>query len=139
MEATTMIEQARRTAACAVAILVLAATAACGGGEKSSAEKDPPVVIPEETAVPYEGYESVDGLLVSADLSRVVLASPGRGQIVFRVRQENLPTIGLEHLQSHAGFTDIGFRVYYEQQGRRRYIIGAEEIPPPTGSEEEQR
>lgn len=53
--------------------------------------------------------------------------------VVFRVLQRDLQTIGIEHLASHAGVTDIGFRVYYEQKGKRRFIIGAEEIPPPTG------
>ena len=38
---------------------------------------------------------------------------------------------GLARVES--GVTDIGFRVYYEQKGERRFIIGAEEIPPPTG------
>jgi hypothetical protein len=54
-------------------------------------------------------------------------------RLVFRVRQRDLQTICIEHLASHAGVTDIGFRVYHEQKGKRRFIIGAEEIPPPAG------
>jgi hypothetical protein len=112
--------------------LAALAFGACGGGEASS-QDDPEVIVPEETAVPYEGYESVDGLLETAHMGGVVLVRPNGERIVFRVREQNLPTIGLEHLASHAGVTDIGFRVYYEQKGKRRFIIGAEEIPPPTG------
>lgn len=115
----------------AVGLLVLA-FGACGGGDNAG-ESDPEVIVPEETAVPYEGYESVDGFLESAHLGGVVLVLPNGHRQVFRVRQENLPTIGIEHLASHAGVTDIGFRVYYEQKGKRKFIIGAEEIPPPLG------
>jgi hypothetical protein len=110
--------------------LVVVALAGCGGDDQSSS--DPEVIVPEETAVPYEGYESVVGYLESADLQRVVLRTAEGKRVTFRVRQQNLPTIGLEHLQSHAGVTDIGFQVYYEQQGKRRFIIGAEEVPPPA-------
>jgi hypothetical protein len=113
----------------AVGLLALA-LAACGG---NSSEADPPVIVPEETAVPYEGYESVDGFLESARYSGVVLVLPNGTREVFRVRRENLQTIGLEHLASHAGVRDIGFRVYFEQKGKRKFIIGAEEIPPPLG------
>ena len=112
--------------------LIAFALAACGGDEASSGS-DPEVIVPEETAVPYEGYESVDGFLETAHLGGVVLVRPNGQRIVFRVRQRDLQTIGIEHLASHAGVTDIGFRVYYEQKGKRRFIIGAEEIPPPTG------
>jgi hypothetical protein len=111
--------------------LVVLAVGACGGGDEPAS--DPEVIVPEETAVPYEGYESVDGFLESAHRGGVVLVRPNGERIVFRVREQNLPTIGLEHLASHAGVTDIGFRVYYEQKGERRFIIGAEEIPPPAG------
>jgi hypothetical protein len=27
----------------------------------------------------------------------------------------------------------VGFRLYYEQKGKRKFIIGAEEMPPVTG------
>ena len=118
----------RRIAAGSLAVLALAG---CGGDSESAS--DPEVVVPQQTAVPYEGYESTVGFLESADIERVVLRSPEGEKIVFRVRQENLATIGIEHLASHAGYTDLGFKVYYEQQGKRRYIVGAEEIPPPTG------
>ena len=106
--------------------------AGCGGDDTSS-EADPEVIVPEETAVPYEGYESVDGFLETAHRGGVVLVRPDAERIIFRVREENLPTIGIEHLASHAGYRDIGFRVYYEQKGKRRFIIGAEEVPPPAG------
>jgi hypothetical protein len=114
-----------------VAVLAALVFAACGGGESSN--EDPEVIVPEETAVPYEGYERVDGFLETAHMGGVVLVRPDGERIIFRVREQNLPTIGLQHLASHAGTTDIGFRVYYEQKGKRRFIIGAEEIPPPTG------
>lgn len=111
--------------------LVALVLAGCGG-DGASSEADPEVIVPEQTAVPYEGYESVDGFLETAHLGAVVLVRPDGERIVFRVREENLPTIGIEHLASHAGVTDIGFRVYFEQKGKRRFIIGAEEIAPPT-------
>ena len=108
------------------------ALGACGGGDETTTS-DPEVIVPEETAVPYEGYESVDGFLETAHRGAVVLVQPNGKRVVFRVREQNLPTIGLEHLASHAGYSDIGFRVYYEPKGKRKFIIGAEEIPAPTG------
>ena len=117
----------KTTLACALAVVALGA---CGGDEPAA---DPEVIVPEETAVPYEGYERADGMLESADPKRVVLVTNEGERMVFRVREINLPTIQLPHLQSHAGAPGITFRVYYEQQGRRRFIIGAEELPPSGG------
>ena len=119
-----MLRNIRCLATCTLSVLALAG---CGGDEQSSS--DPQVIVPQATAVPYEGYENTVGFLESADLRRVVLRSPSGERIVFRVREENLQTIGLDHLASHAGYTDLGFKVYYEQERRRRYIIGAEEVP----------
>lgn len=116
-----------------IAVGLVALTFAACGGDDAASEADPPVIVPEETAVPYEGYETMDGFLESAHLGGVVLVLPNGKREVFRVREENLPTIGIEHLGSHAGVTDIGFRVYYEQKGQRKFIVGAEEIPPPAG------
>jgi len=110
--------------------LVALAFVACGGD--SSSEADPEVIVPEETAAPTQDYKTADGFLMSADQRGVVLQLPNGSRMVFDVREIDAATLGLEHLQSHAGYTDIGFRVYYEEKRERRFIVYAEEIPPPT-------
>jgi hypothetical protein len=122
--------QMRTLLATLAVLLVLGAGVTACGGE----QEDPQVVVPqEEVSEPFEGYKRADGFLESANQKRVVLSMPDGERRVFRVDPVILPNLGLEHLQSHAGLRDIGFRVFYERRGEREFIVGSMEIPPPTG------
>ncbi|MGH2946011.1 MAG: hypothetical protein ACRDPC_07095 [Solirubrobacteraceae bacterium] len=90
------------------------------------------MVPQDEVSEPFEGYERADGFLESASPKRVVLSTPAGEEMVFRVDPVVLPNLGIEHLASHAGLRDIGFRIYYERSGERNFIVGLPEIPPPT-------
>ena len=70
------------------------------------------------------------GYMVSADNEKVILLTQ-EGRVKFRIAPENFQEVGVEHLASHAGLVDIGFAVTYEERNGRRYIRGAQEIPPP--------
>lgn len=112
-------------AACALSF------AACGGAddaESSLPGAAPSTLTPERTQDP--NLPSIDGYLVSATTEQVVLRT-GDGEQMFTVDEQDLPALGIEHLASHAGLETLGFRVYYEQQGDRRFVKRADEIPPP--------
>ena len=118
--------------------LVAGLVVGCGGDEDEG-ERDigldgptPTVIAPSEPAVP--DLPSADGFLRSASETRVVLATADGKRDAFDVNPEDVPKLGIEHLQSHAGLTDVGFRVYYEEEGGRRYIKYAHEIPPPAAA-----
>lgn len=122
----------RPPVACLAATLVLA-TAACGA--EDAPERDvglggptPTTLTPSQPAAP--DLPSVDGFLLSATETEVVVRSQD-GERTFPVKPEDRPKLGLEHLGSHAGLTDVGFRVYYRDEGGRRFIKYATEIPPP--------
>ena len=101
--------------------------AACGGG---NSPPDTQVVIPTETPV-AEGLATMPGYLVSADNEKVVLLTQTGGRQRFWIAPEDFDAVGVPHLASHAGFTELGFLVTYEQRGKRLYIKGAQEIAPP--------
>lgn len=111
-----------------VALLAVAALlAACGSdgdGSESAATATP------EAAATEQAIKQQDGFLLGADEKKVLLRTQ-EGEMVFEILPEDLEAVGVPHLQSHAGLTDIGFRVYYEERGGKRYIKGSEEIAPP--------
>jgi len=116
-----------------LALLLLSlAFAACGGG--NAEEPDTQVVIPEQTPAPTATateFEIVDGFLTYADNERVrLLESDGR-EHTYWVPPEYFQEIGIPHLASHVGLTDLGFRVAFESKRGRKWIRGSEEIPPP--------
>ncbi|MEV6524547.1 hypothetical protein AB0M43_21545 [Longispora sp. NPDC051575] len=119
----------------AVAVATVAALALTGCGSSSADEGLPDVnITPQaspEAAGPYAQPPSVVGLLVSADNKQVVLVMPDKSRRVFLVRESDALRIGIEHLASHAGLTDIGFRVTYETVDGKDYILGARETAPP--------
>jgi hypothetical protein len=110
----------RRIASVALAAtLATTALTGCGGdlpGERTetSAEK------------------SVVGLMENADENGVVLRTPDGTRRTFKVRDEDAKALDLKHLDSHAGFTDVGFRVYYRSEGGVDYAVAAEETKPPA-------
>jgi hypothetical protein len=75
--------------------------------------------------------ESVVGYMTSADDEQVVLTMPDGSKRTFAVREEDANRIGVDHLASHAGFTSIGFEVFYETEDGTDYILGAQETNPP--------
>ena len=105
--------------------------AACGGNDDDGNSSGPVVttLTPEQTQAP--SLPSVDGYLISASTEEVVLRT-GDGKQTFTIAEQDLPALGIEHLASHAGINTLGFRVYYEQQGDRRFVKRADEIPPPA-------
>ena len=118
-------------------LLALLLVAACTGLAACGGDDEPPdtqVVVPEETATPEaadaSATPSVDGYLISVNQRRLVLRTQ-QGEETFRISLADLPTLGLPHLQSHAGITSIGFRVFYQQIGGKRFVKGAVEIAPP--------
>ena len=101
------------------------ALAGCGGGDGGSG-----AATPTPTPAAAETIPTVDGLLIAADEKSVTLRTQ-QGEEEFMVAPADLEAVGIDHLASHAGLTDIGFRVYYKEQGDKRYLKGSEEIAPP--------
>jgi hypothetical protein len=74
---------------------------------------------------------SVVGFMVSTTEEEVVLRMPDGQNRTFKVRPEDAPSLGLGHLASHAGFTDVGFRLHYDTVDGVDYVAGAYEVAPP--------
>lgn len=85
----------------------------------------------QQPADDFTTKPSVVGLLVSADAEEVVLQMPDGQNRTFQVRPEDAASLGLEHLASHAGFTDVGFQLHYDTVDGVDYIAGAYETAPP--------
>ena len=107
---------------------------ACGGNDEDATQRSlpgptPTTLTPGQTQAP--NLPSVDGYLLYATNEKVVLLTAD-GEQTFAVSDQDAPELGIEHLQSHAGIDTLGFRVYYEQQGTRRFVKQAAEIPPPS-------
>ena len=74
---------------------------------------------------------SVIGFMESVTANQVVLTMPDGTNRRFAVRPEDSSKLGLSHLASHRGFTDVGFEVFYETEGGVDYIVGSRETAPP--------
>ena len=113
-----------------VALLAVAALfAACGSDDNES--DSAATATPEATAAATEqAIQQQDGFLIAADEQKVTLRTQ-EGEEIFEILPEDLEAVGVPHLASHAGLTDIGFRVYYEDRDGKKYIKGSEEIAPP--------
>lgn len=75
---------------------------------------------------------SVIGFMDNVTATQVTLKMPDGTSRKFAVRPEDTAKLGLSHLASHRGFTDIGFQVFYETEGGTDYIVGASETAPPA-------
>lgn len=114
-------------AALAVAALVALPRLLDGGGEDAAL---PQVNVGSDQSQQPQG-PSVVGLMQSADDQKVVLSFPDGTTREFLVRPGEEQRIGIGHLASHAGLTDIGFRLFYETEAGKDYIVGAFETAPP--------
>lgn len=107
--------------------------AACGGDDE--AEPDTQVAVPTQEATPVvtaEGqHPTIAGYLVSVDNERARLLTEDGRERSFFIAPEEYEQIGVDHLASHAGFTELGFLLTYEKRGKRNYLLGAQEIAPP--------
>jgi len=104
--------------------------AACGGDVQ---EPTTQVVVPTATPTPEApaGHQTfADGYLLSADEEKLILRTE-QGEETFLVSRADLAVLGISHLQSHAGLTDIGFRIEFVEAGGDRYAKTAMEIAPP--------
>ena len=130
-----MLRQVRRFSLASVITVLVLAVGACGGEDAPERGvglegPSPTTLTPAQQAAP--DLPSVDGFLVSASETEVVLETPDGAEQRFPVKAEDVPRIGIEHLGSHAGVTDVGFRVYYQDEGGQRYVKLSTEIPPPA-------
>ncbi len=133
MTMPSQIQVARRLLCVAAVVGASLILAACGGDGDSEAQN--PLPGPTPTTINPNQPEvlnlpTVDGYLVSASLTGVVL-NTADGELTLAVDEQDAPLLGIEHLQSHAGLTSLGFRVYYQQRGDQRFIKRAFEIAPP--------
>jgi hypothetical protein len=112
------------------------AFAACGG-EDEAEQPDTQVAVPTQEATPVptgaaEGqYPSMPGYLLSVDNERARLLTEDGRTRSFWIAPEEFEQIGVPHLASHAGFTELGFLLTYEKRGKRNYLLSAQEIAPP--------
>jgi O-acetyl-ADP-ribose deacetylase (regulator of RNase III) len=88
----------------------------------------PSAAAPAATAA---ATSSIVGLLVSADEKQVVISLPDGNARTFGVRPEDAPRLGIRHLASHAGLTDIGFEITYVTVDGKDYVVAAQETAPP--------
>jgi O-acetyl-ADP-ribose deacetylase (regulator of RNase III) len=88
----------------------------------------PSAAAPAATAA---ATSSIVGLLVSADENQVVINLPDGNARTFGVRPEDAPRLGIRHLASHAGLTDIGFEITYVTVEGKDYVVAAQETAPP--------
>ena len=100
-------------------------------GCSSANEPALPDVDVAQSAPGFASMPSVVGLMVETTVEQVVLRMPDGSERIFQVRTEDAAGLGLRHLASHAGLTDIGFRVHYDTQDGVEYVVGAYETAPP--------
>jgi hypothetical protein len=113
-----------------VAALSAVMLAGCGDDPATSIPTAAPTMAVEQPAS-QQPTSSVVGFLKSADTNQVVIDLPDGSGRTFLVRPEDAPRLGIRHLASHAGLTDIGFRITYVTADGKDYVVAAEETAPP--------
>jgi len=116
------------------AVLLLAALLTGCGDDTTTTGTNTPATGTATAAAPATSTaapSSIVGLLVSADEKQVVITLPGGNARTFLVRPEDAPRLGIRHLASHAGLTDIGFEITYVTADGKDYVIAAQETAPP--------
>lgn len=126
MKATQTVHTIHRT----LAALACALIVGCGGDDRQSPNVAAPTTLTPQQIRPPD-LPSIDGYLISASTDGVVMLT-AEGEQTLLVDEQDVPALGLEHMQSHAGINTLGFRVFYEQRGNRRFAKQAREIPPPA-------
>lgn len=91
-----------------------------------------PAPLPTLSDVVRDGPRA-HGYLISAADDKVVLELGNGQRREFAVRPQERDTVGLPHLESHAGARDLGFIIYYRTDAGGDYIVGAAEsgVPAP--------
>ena len=123
MTATTR----HRLAALALAAPLL--LGACSSGDEDQALPD--VDTSQEQPDDLSNTPSVVGYMVSTTQEELLLRMPDGTDRTFQIRAEDAPQLGIDHLSSHAGLTDIGFQVFYETEGDTDYVVAAYETASP--------
>jgi hypothetical protein len=114
------------------ALLFTALLTGCGDDTTTSSTSSPTTAAPPPAAtVSTPATSSIVGLLLSADEKQVVINLPDGNARPFLVRPEDAPRLGIRHLASHAGLTDIGFEITYVTVDGKDYVVAAQETAPP--------
>jgi hypothetical protein len=113
-----------------VAVLTVALLSGCGD-DAGSGPAPAPSAAAAVAPTSQQQTAQIVGLLVSADNDQVVITLPDGNARTFGVRPEDAPRLGIRHLASHAGLTDIGFRITYVTVDGKDYVVAAEETAPP--------
>ncbi|MCG5436437.1 hypothetical protein [Micromonospora foliorum] len=109
------------------ALLTVALLSGCGGDANTGTAGSP---APAASAS-QQPTASIVGLLLLATNDAVVIKLPDGNTRTFGVRAEDAPRLGIRHLASHAGLTDIGFRITYVTVDGKDHVVAAEETAPP--------
>jgi hypothetical protein len=115
----------------AAALLTAALLTGCGNDDTGTTVATPAAEQAAGQPASPAATAEIVGLLLSADQNQVVIIVPGGNARTFLVRPEDAPRLGIRHLASHAGLTDIGFRITYRTIDAKDYVIAAEETAPP--------
>jgi hypothetical protein len=111
-------------------VVMLGAALLTGCGDDAGNGTAAPAPTVEQPAS-EQATAAIVGLLKSADENQVVVDLPDGSSRTFLVRPQDAPRLGIRHLASHAGLTDIGFRITYVTVDGKDYVVAAEETAPP--------
>ncbi|GAA3016789.1 hypothetical protein [Streptosporangium longisporum] len=117
-----------------LSVALLGAALAAGCSSEPAPSAAPTSAAPAAPATePTDQAPTADvvGLLKSVDEKHLVLTMPDGKDRTFLIRAEEAPRLGIRHLASHAGLTDIGFRITYITVGGNEYVVAAEETGLP--------
>jgi hypothetical protein len=117
------------------ALLFTALLTGCSDDTTTTSTSSPTTAAPPPASaaatVSTPATSGIVGLLVSADEKQIVINLPDGNARTFLVRPEDAPRLGIRHLASHAGLTDIGFEITYVTLDGKDYVVAAQETAPP--------